>query len=122
MGEGNERPRTPGRMQLMLEELGEEVTLPDENEMRQRLSSLFITPEARDKFLPLLLKHAGRTLPVSEVAGIVVSAARERAPKDEPHNMRFFVGLHIPQIIEAMVPDRRMQEKAQTFLAEALNG
>lgn len=109
-------------MQLMLEDLAEQVRLPEEDELRKRLNVVFVSKEAREKFVPRLLEHAGEGMNVSAVPSIIIGAIRAQIAEDDEDNIRYFVAHHVPQIIDAMVPDLAMRDKAAEFLLGALNG
>ena len=119
----NERatPKTPSLQDLRREELGEEVTLLPEQEMRARLLEILPDEEAVEKFYPSLLKYAGQTILISQVPGIIVDALREYVQENDL-NLRHYASKNVPLIIDAVISDPIARKKANDFLNSSING
>src|SRR3989344_5534240 len=108
-----EKPIVPRPEELWLERRSENATLLGRDDMLNNLRKIFASNtlvETEKNFFPLLLEHAGKSVPVSRVPAIILGAIREYTT-DKQMNLRNFASEHVPRIIDAMLArenDRRL--------------
>ncbi len=119
-----QKPIVPRPEELWLERKSEDVTLLGKDTMTENLREVFdlkTLAETERDFFPLLVRHAGETVPVSRVPGLILDAVREHTTAKDL-NLRHFASEHVPRIIDAMLAREDDRRRAREFLASAING
>lgn len=88
------------------------ISLPNKEEMLQRLTALDADPHLQQKLYPLLLKNAGREkYPLGVV--ILLNLALNDYTENNPPEVAATVSLRAPQFIDALVPDSKKADEVK---------
>ena len=98
---------------------GKKITLPNREEMLERLSKVCDIDHTRQKFFPKLLQHAGEEKVAQGVVMILALAIHDYTD-GMPPMMSSLLYMSAPQYIDALVTDPEVAEEAKAFLNEAL--
>lgn len=91
------------------------ITLPNREQMLQRLLKVSDHADLQENFYPRLLKSAGRA---EEGAGIVTILALAILDyvKDKPPVIAHLMFMQVPQFIEVLADEEEVVEEAKAFL------
>lgn len=95
------------------------ITLPNREEMLERLKKVNDVDHTRQKFFPVLLKEAGRELLPQGVV-MMLAIAIHNYTEGMPSMMSSLMYMSAPMYIDALVSDPEAAEEAKAFLNEAL--
>ena len=94
------------------------ITLPDRDEMLQRLLKVNDDRHVQERFYPILLESAGQERTARGVVLMLTLAIHdyvEGMPVMSDH-----MHMLVPRFIEALVDDKEVAEQAESFLQETL--
>src|SRR3989344_5470785 len=96
------------------------ITLPNREEMLQRLLKVNDDSHAQEKFYPILLAEAGREL-VAQGVVMMLALAIHDYTEGLPPVMVSLMYMHAPRFIDALVDDVETAKEAKDFLQAALS-
>jgi len=96
------------------------ITLPNHEEMLQRLLKVDGNPHLQERFYPILLKSAGQER-VAQSVVLMLALAIHDYVKGMPSVMTDLMYMQAPQFIDALVDNPEVAEQTKTFLQEALS-
>src|SRR3989344_4313266 len=95
------------------------ITLPNREEILQRLLWVSDDSDMQERFYPILLKSAGQKRVAQGVVMMLALAIYDYV-EGMPPVVANLMYIQAPQFIEALVDDPKVAEQAKTFLQEAL--
>lgn len=96
------------------------ITLPNREEMQQRLLAVDDNSHLQERFYPLLLQHAGEEKVARGVVMLLALAIYDYT-SGMPPVMSGLMYMKADSYIDALVDDPEVAEAAKASLAEALN-
>lgn len=96
------------------------ITLPNRDEMLQRLLKVNDISHLQERFYPILLKSAGQERVAQGVVLMLMLAIHDYI-KGMPKVMEGVMCMQAPQFIDALVEDHEVAEQAKQFLQESLS-
>jgi len=102
---------------------GKVVTLPDEQEIMERLKKMEMGANdyMAERFYPLIAQEAGRELVAQGVVLMLTLKIHDFLSSGYPSVMTGLLHMYVPQLIDALVDDKDVAEEAKRFHQEAMN-
>jgi hypothetical protein len=119
-----EKPPVPTRDQMAYEDVTQLTKLAPHNVMLARLSDIRIPEEMaadfQNSFIPMLLPYANEEMSFTQTAAIIAGAAKAFAGGDDRRmiEMRAIA----PKVIDAMIEDHAIAQRAREFYLSSLRG
>lgn len=108
-------------------EVEKAITLPDQEEMLERLRKVNTDPSLESRFFPSLLKEAGNEFDGTGIAMMFLGAVRDyideayKGEKDMTSiEAQALVANRVPQYIDALVDDSTVAAKAKAEVNDAI--
>jgi len=96
------------------------ITLPNRDEMLERLLKVSNDSHKQQNFYPILLKKAGQEL-VAQGVVLMLALAIHDYVEGMPPVMVNLMYMEAPDLIDALVIDAETAEEAKSFLQEAIS-
>lgn len=99
---------------------GKVITLPNREDMLQRLLEVNDDSHAQERFYPILLQSAGQER-VAQGIVMMLALAIHDYTEGLPPMMVNLMYMQAPQFIDVLVDDTEVAEQAKAFLQKALS-
>ncbi len=97
--------------------------LPDQDEMTKRLFAIGCTQDLRERFFPLLIKHAGEEVNSQKVIELLATAIEDYTqtmPESVIHSIKLLMYVNARLFIRALVDDEASAAEIKQYFMERI--